>query len=107
MRITNGLVTILTLTSTVWLAGVSADALAKETPFTVSANKRNIVFRDRPADAFVLVSDTAWNLVQELSRERIKEYLDIRAAQGFTMVQFIAIGHDFRPQRGIQRRRGL
>ena len=99
MRITHGLVTILTLTSTVWLAGVSTDALAKETSFTVSANKRNIVFRDRPTDAFVLVSDTAWNLVQELSREQIKEYLDIRAAQGFTMVQFIATGHDFRPQR--------
>ncbi len=76
-----------------------SNVLAKKTPFVVSPNKKNVVFRSNPKDAFEFVSDTAWNMVQELSRDQIEEYLDIRVSQGFTMVQFIGTGHDFGPQR--------
>ena len=72
---------------------------ASETPFMVSANKQNVVFKSSPNDAFQFVSDTGWNMVQQLSRAEIREYLDIRAAQGFTMVQFIGTGHDWRAQK--------
>jgi hypothetical protein len=40
---------------------------------------------------FVWLADTAWELIHRLARDEIRHYLDIRQAQGFTVVQTVAL----------------
>ncbi len=56
----------------------------------VSANHRFLTYADgRP---FFYLGDTAWELFHRLNREETIEYLDARKAQGFTVIQAVAIG---------------
>jgi Protein of unknown function (DUF4038)/Putative collagen-binding domain of a collagenase len=69
------------------------DAAAYETPLipdlTVSANHRYFV--DAAGDPFFWMADTAWSMPINLTREEVDEYLDKRVAQGFTVIQTVAI----------------
>lgn len=56
--------------------------------FTVSENKRFILKEGKP---FVWVGDTAWELFHRLDREEASFYLSKRAAQGFTLIQAVAL----------------
>ena len=58
-------------------------------PTQVSADRRALA--DENGTRFVWVADTAWLLTQKLTREEIDEYLDRRAAQGFTVVMMVAV----------------
>lgn len=55
----------------------------------ISANGRYIV--DDEGKLFPYLADTAWTLLQRLSRPELVEYLSIRSVQGFNAVQVAAI----------------
>ncbi|HEV7404511.1 MAG TPA: DUF4038 domain-containing protein [Chthoniobacteraceae bacterium] len=40
---------------------------------------------------FFYLADTAWELLHRLTLEETKQYLDIRARQGFTVIQTVAL----------------
>ena len=56
--------------------------------FKVSDNKRFLLKNGKP---FVWVGDTAWELFHKLDREEATFYLSKRAAQGFTIIQAVAL----------------
>ncbi|MES2797982.1 MAG: glycoside hydrolase family 140 protein [Bacteroidota bacterium] len=56
--------------------------------FTISENKHFILKEGKP---FVWVGDTAWELFHKLDREEASFYLSKRAAQGFTLIQAVAL----------------
>ncbi|TLV03218.1 glycoside hydrolase family 140 protein [Dyadobacter luticola] len=56
--------------------------------FTVSSNKRFIQKEGKP---FFWLGDTAWELFHRLDREDADYYLKKRAAQGFTVIQAVAL----------------
>ncbi|MBO0936187.1 glycoside hydrolase family 140 protein [Fibrella sp. HMF5335] len=65
-----------------------------QTPFShgrlrVSENKRYLVHQDNTP--FFWLGDTAWELFHRLNREEADQYLKRRAAQGFTVVQAVAL----------------
>lgn len=65
-----------------------------QTPFAhgrlqVSDNKRYLVYQD--GTPFFWLGDTAWELFHRLNREEADQYLKRRAAQGFTVVQAVAL----------------
>jgi Protein of unknown function (DUF4038) len=51
----------------------------------VSANKRYL--EDQKGKPFFYLGDTAWTLFKRLNREEVEEYLQNRAAKGFTVIQ--------------------
>lgn len=62
-------------------------------PLKVSANGRHLTFQsDEP---FYYVADTPWQLLASLGLEETREYIDIRAAQGFTALQLVATPWSF------------
>ena len=66
-----------------------AIALAELPALKVSDNHRFLVTEDgRP---FFWLGDTAWELFHRLNREEADQYLQDRAAKGFTVVQAVAI----------------
>jgi hypothetical protein len=69
------------------LALLSCTAVIAQ-PFTVSSNKRFILKDGKP---FFWLGDTAWELFHRLDREDADYYLKKRAAQGFTVVQAVAL----------------
>ncbi len=56
--------------------------------FSISTNNRYILKEDKP---FFWLGDTAWELFHRLDREEAEYYLKKRAAQGFTIVQAVAL----------------
>jgi len=58
---------------------------AKGTRLKVSPNGRYLVNQD--GKPFLYLGDTAWTLFKRLTREEADEYLQNRAAKGFTVVQ--------------------
>ena len=56
--------------------------------FSVSANKRFILKDGKP---FFWMGDTGWELFHRLNREQADYYLKIRAEQGFTVIQAVAL----------------
>ena len=56
--------------------------------FTVSNNKRFLLKEGKP---FFWMGDTAWELFHRLDREDADYYLKKRAAQGYTIVQAVAL----------------
>lgn len=60
----------------------------------VSANRRYLTFEN--GDPFFYLGDTAWELFHRLNREEADFYLQTRAAQGFTVIQAVALAeHEF------------
>ncbi|THF76750.1 DUF4038 domain-containing protein [Cohnella fermenti] len=55
----------------------------------MSENRRFLVYEDE--SPFFWLGDTAWELFHRLSREDAELYLTTRAAQGFTVVQAVAL----------------
>ncbi|KAA0992976.1 glycoside hydrolase family 140 protein [Dyadobacter aurulentus] len=68
------------------LAFICTNAFAQT--FTVSANKRYLLKEGKP---FFWLGDTAWELFHRLDREDAEYYLKKRAAQGFTVIQAVAL----------------
>ncbi|RRB04289.1 glycoside hydrolase family 140 protein [Larkinella rosea] len=65
-----------------------------QTPFShgrlrVSDNQRFLVHQD--GTPFFWLGDTAWELFHRLNREEAEQYFKRRAAQGFTVVQAVAL----------------
>jgi hypothetical protein len=56
--------------------------------FTISANKRYLLKDGKP---FMWLGDTAWELFHRLDRVDAEYYLRKRAAQGFTVIQAVAL----------------
>jgi hypothetical protein len=56
--------------------------------FTISTNKRYLMKDNKP---FIWIGDTAWELFHRLNREDADYYLKTRAAQGFTVIQAVAL----------------
>jgi hypothetical protein len=60
----------------------------------VAANHRTLETADGPIGAskpFFWLGDTAWELFHRLNREEAIEYLDTRKAQGFNVIQAVAL----------------
>jgi Protein of unknown function (DUF4038)/Putative collagen-binding domain of a collagenase len=55
----------------------------------VSADQRSLAFAD--GTPFFWLGDTAWELLHRLTRDEITRYLDVRSAQGFTVIQVVAL----------------
>ena len=72
------------------MAGCAAAAAENSLPrIRVSDNHRFLVTEDgRP---FFYLADTAWELFHRLNREQAVEYLDLRAAQHFNVIQAVAL----------------
>jgi hypothetical protein len=73
--------------------GIPAGAVAATSPalprLKVSDNHRFLVTEDgRP---FFWLGDTAWQIFHRLNREEAERYLDHRAANGFNVIQAVAI----------------
>ena len=67
------------------LAGPLTGAAAPELPpLGVADDGRSFTAGGAP---FFWLGDTAWGLLDEPDRAQVERYLDIRAAQGFTVVQ--------------------
>ena len=62
-------------------------ALAQE--LRVSDNKKYLV--DEEGKPFFWLGDTAWELFHRLNREEADQYLEDRAAKGFTVIQAVAL----------------
>ena len=62
-------------------------------PLEVSDNGRHLVQAD--GTPFYYVADTPWQLLASLDLPDTKEYIDIRADQGFTVVQLVATPWSF------------
>jgi hypothetical protein len=58
-------------------------------PLRVSDNGRYFVRAD--GSPFFWLADTAWSIFVNLDRAEVERYLDARAAQGFTLVQAVAV----------------
>ena len=58
-------------------------------PLRVSDNRRFLQHAD--GTPFVWIGDTAWELFHRLTREETERYLDQRRAQGFTVIQAVAL----------------
>ena len=63
-------------------------SFASAQTFTVSENQRYILKDKQP---FTWIGDTAWELFHALDREQAGHYLTTRAAQGFTVIQAVAL----------------
>ena len=81
-------------------AALSVVALAAATacttfngPLEVSDDGRHLVWAD--GKPFYYVADTPWQLLASLDLEDTKEYIDIRAEQGFTALQLVATPWSF------------
>lgn len=72
-------------------AGISAgsDRPVRTPDLLVSENSRYFV--DAAGDPFFWMADTAWSMPINLTREEVAEYLDKRVAQGFNVVQIVAV----------------
>jgi hypothetical protein len=68
------------------LAASSARTLPK---LKVSDNKRFIVTQD--GKPFFYLADTGWELLHRLDRQQAIQYLDLRAKQGYTAIQAVAL----------------
>jgi hypothetical protein len=78
---------LIVLVSVICLS-LSADAAALPR-LRVSENKRFLVQENgRP---FFYLGDTAWELFHRLDRKQAVEYLDLRAQQGYTVIQAVAL----------------
>jgi Protein of unknown function (DUF4038)/Putative collagen-binding domain of a collagenase len=58
-------------------------------PLRVSKNHRFLEHRD--GTPFLYLGDTAWELFHRLAREDVELYLEYRRAQGFTVIQAVAL----------------
>ena len=58
-------------------------------PLRVSKNHRFLQHAD--GTPFLYVGDTAWELFERLTREETERYLEVRRAQGFTVIQAVAL----------------
>lgn len=72
---------------------VCASAIAFDGPLKVSANGRYLTFRS--GEPFYYVADTPWQLLASLGIDDTREYIDIRATQGFTALQLVATPWSF------------
>jgi hypothetical protein len=69
---------------------LAAPAAAAQTPpIQVSANHRFLVTED--GKPFFYLADTAWELFHRLDRQQAVEYLTVRAAQKFNVIQAVAL----------------
>ncbi|MCY3839937.1 MAG: DUF4038 domain-containing protein [Gammaproteobacteria bacterium] len=76
------------------LACVScAGSVAFDGPLKVSANGRYLTHQS--GEPFYYVADTPWQLLASLGIDETREYIDIRAAQGFTALQLVATPWSF------------
>lgn len=80
----------------VWIVAcvIAARGASAEPPnplprLKVSDNHRFLVTED--GKPFFWLADTAWELFHRLDRAQAKRYLETRAAQGFTVIQAVAI----------------
>jgi hypothetical protein len=63
--------------------------LATAQQLKVSADKRFLIYTD--GKPFFYLGDTAWELFHRLNREEADQYLEDRAAKGFTVIQAVAL----------------
>ena len=71
-------------------AAVASTAFADQPAgYRVSANGRYLLAPD--GQPFFWLGDTAWTLCDVLNREDAAHYLDVRAKQGFTVIQLPAV----------------
>jgi hypothetical protein len=96
--IPRGIVQEISPTSKLVLEQVLRDkpALAIDSRFEISANKRYLVLRDT-GKPFLFLSQTLWSIARRLNREEIVQVLDICKNQGFTSIQLIAHSHYMGP----------
>ena len=69
------------------LSGPSVDF--SHGPLRVSRNRRFLEHRD--GTPFLYLGDTAWELFHRLTREDAERYLELRRAQGFTVIQAVVL----------------
>ena len=71
----------------------ASDSPSFDAPLAVSVNGRYLI--DAAGAPFYYVADTPWQLLASLDLAETKEYIDIRASQGFTALQLVATPWSF------------
>ena len=72
-----------------FLMSASLGSSAPLPKLKVSENQRFLVTEN--GKPFFYLADTAWELFHRLNREQAVQYLDVRASQGFTAIQAVAL----------------
>ena len=75
------------------LLGLSSPASAAVFPLRTADNGRFLI--DQKGEPFLVVGDTAWSLIAQLSDEDIDRYLDDRQRRGFNSIIVNLIEHRF------------
>ncbi|KYG66998.1 hypothetical protein AZI86_08225 [Bdellovibrio bacteriovorus] len=70
-----------------------AHAQSSPYPITISANKRHFV--NAQGQPYLMVADTAWSILAELTQSEIIDYLDDRQARGVNTILINLIEHSF------------
>ena len=61
----------------------------------VHPDKRYLMYEN--GEPFFYLGDTAWDMINLLSKEEIDRYFYIRAKQGFTVIQMLTMGDWYFP----------
>lgn len=80
--------TMLTLAALAAPAPTIAQDWSSHGALKVSANGHYLAHAD--GTAFLWIGDTAWGMMQQLTRQQVDEYLDNRKKLGFTVIQSVA-----------------
>jgi hypothetical protein len=73
-----------------WLGSALSPVQGQNLPLLrVSENHRFLATGD--GEPFFYLADTAWEIFHRLRREEVTRYLDVRAGQGFNVIQAVAI----------------
>jgi hypothetical protein len=75
------------------LTTMETNAATAAFPLRVSADRQYL--EDNGGQPFLLVGDTAWSLVAQLSEDNIRHYVDDRARRGFNAIIVNLIEHKF------------
>ena len=75
------------------LLGLLSSACAADFPLKTAANGRFLT--DQKGEPFLVVGDTAWSLIVQLSEDDIDRYLEDRQKRGFNSIIVNLIEHKF------------
>jgi len=76
--------------------------LYKNGRIKISPNKKYLVYDN--GDPFFYLGDTAWEITWKSYKEQVLEYISDRKSKGFTVVQIVALSHQYLYSFGVKNR---
>ncbi len=85
---------IVCLASIVWLLSIFP-SMAQDAVFPLSMPPQGSYLQDSRGHPFLLIGDSAWSMIADLSLEDAEHYLDTRKRQGFNTILVSLLEHKF------------